>query len=69
MFIRVVELVMIIVILLFLLQQVLWPALTSRPLFPMFRKKPKAVASLQKAREDLDVRNINKQVNKIRRKR
>jgi hypothetical protein len=61
---RFAELVVLFLGALFLVTQVLLPALTGRPLVPILRRRRKLEAKLARARETKDERNLEKQIRK-----
>lgn len=69
MWLKVIEIVLIFGIVFSICYEIVVPALTSRPLFPTFRKKiPKAEKELATANESLDVRTMKRRTSTIRNK-
>ena len=51
----------------FIMTQVLWPILDGKPLFPIFRFK-KIEKAISEAKQDVDLAEGKKELNKLRRK-
>jgi hypothetical protein len=68
MFIKVIEVFAVVGAVIFIMYQVVKPAVTGRPLFPMFRSVPKAKEELAQANEDYDVAVVKQQIKKVRTK-
>ena len=64
--VRVIELALIALIIVFFITQVLVPAWRSRPLFPVFRRQRKLLGQLTEAQEAKDAQQIERAVSKLK---